>query len=55
MACVKCNVIADQIQCQGCADYIIKYCEEDDCQADYIISNGSISGHPVTMNDEKIS
>lgn len=48
MACPKCQHIANEIQCQECADDIFNSCDNDNCEADELITYGSINGHPIS-------
>lgn len=47
MACELCEKIADVIMCQGCAKSIIASCEYGECEADDIMTVGSVNGHSV--------
>ena len=47
MACETCEKIADEIQCQGCADELIHACEANDCWASSILRQGEINGHKI--------
>jgi len=51
MACLKCEFIASQIQCQGCADDICAACEDGKCEGDDILEYGKVNGHHVDKEE----
>ena len=47
MACKHCNFIADEIQCQGCADDIIDDCDNGHCVYENSGMLESYNGHHI--------
>lgn len=48
MACDICEHIANEIDCESCADEIITDCEEGRCDGEKWLKNGSVNGHPIS-------
>jgi len=48
MACKICEYIADEIDCAGCSNEIVRSCEESgDCDGVAMLQRGSVDGHKI--------
>lgn len=48
MSCYLCDAIADDIQCQSCADSIIENCNNGECEAYELLMRGTCDGHTIS-------